>query len=115
DGTAPLRVVLSWTDAPGPGVKNVLFLDVKGPSGAFVGNHEHAYSRIVLLNTRRLQSIPFDRQNNTQIGCIANPISGRYAIGVSANNTPDPKRRQGYGLCVCGSLGSALEGVEAGF
>jgi serine protease AprX len=115
DGTAALRVVLSWTDAPGPGVKNVLFLDVKGPSGAFVGNHEHAYSRIGLFDTNGLQGIPFDRQNNTQIVCIANPIPGRYAIGVSANNTPDPKRRQGYGLCVCGSLGSALEDVKPAF
>jgi serine protease AprX len=107
-GAGPLQVVLSWTDVAGPGVKNVLSLDVQGPAGALVGNHEHTYLRNPLFNAQGLNGIPYDRKNNTQIVYVAAPAPGDYTINVLAYNTPYPDKTQGYALCACGDLASEI-------
>jgi serine protease AprX len=112
ENSGPLQVVLSWTDAPGPYVKNVLFLDVKGPNVALVGNHQHAYSRIGHFNDTGLNHVPYDRQNNTQIVYVEKPVPGEYFVNVFAYNTFDPDKTQGYALCVCGDLASDLQPVQ---
>jgi serine protease AprX len=113
ENPGPLQVVLTWTDPPGPYVKNVLLLDVQGPNNiALVGNHEFNYTHSNLFNTMNLQGIPYDTQNNIQIVRIPNPAPGEYSVNVLAYNTFVPSQPQGYAVCVCGNLASDLTPVQ---
>ena len=104
-----LRIVVTWTDFPGCGVQNVLLLDVKGPGVALVGNHEYGYGHFNnVFNTLKLAGIPYDTRSNVQTVSIAAPQPGTYYANVLAYNTHKADGRQGYSLCVCGALDSAL-------
>lgn len=80
-----LRICMAYTDRPGVGVQNVLFLQlhhVSGPPTAkWYGNKEQQADLASVLYTP-------DRHNNVAIIRIPNPPPGDYVIQVSPENLP---------------------------
>ena len=79
NSAVPLKVTLTWTDHPGPGLINNLNLIVTVPNGKrYYGN---------------VFEEPFDSKldstNNVEIVFIENPTPGRYKIEVIASNVPE--------------------------
>ena len=92
DSSQPLKVTLVWTDAPGAGVINELYLRVETPSGTI---HDGDYDADGNLN-------PFANvgmngvQNNVQQVTIPTPELGQYTIqviAVSVSEEIDPSPR----------------------
>lgn len=87
----PLRVVLAYTDAPGPRLVNNLNLIVRSPRGrAHVGNH-----------TPGAPLTP-DAKNNVEVVHIAKPRAGTWTLQVVASNVPEG--RQDFALVCLGHL-----------
>lgn len=93
----PFRAVLVWTDPPGhiagvsdtrPQLVNDLDLQVRTPSATHLGNGASA-----------------DRLNNVEVVSIAEPVSGTYAIRVTAHDLGFGDR-QSYALVLTGDLSS---------
>jgi serine protease AprX len=104
DSGEPLRIVLTWTDYPGPTVQNNLHLDVGKPDGGReVGNREHRFKLDPKFDG--WEGVLFDRRNTVEEVRLENPAPGRYSIRVVAQDTPFGQ--QGYALAVCGLLSEA--------
>lgn len=88
---APLRVVLTYSDAPGRRLVNNLNLVVRGPDGTVAVGNQAAGSRA------------FDARNNVEVVEIARPAAGEWRIEVVASNvTVGPQR---YALVIVGPVG----------
>jgi subtilisin family serine protease len=75
---APLRVVLAYSDFPGPALVNNLNLMVTGPDGArFVGNQPQA------------RSVTLDSANNVELVEVPSAASGQWRIEVVGSNVPE--------------------------
>ena len=81
EGGHPLRVCLTWTDPPGPGLQNVLGLCMEHQTLArrWYGNQD--------IN-RPVER--FDRDNNVQIVRLPDAPAGDYVISVVAQNLLRP-------------------------
>jgi hypothetical protein len=95
----PLKIVLTYSDAPGPPgigrLVNNLNLVVTAPDGAeFLGNH--------FVNGESAIGGSADDQNNVEVVLLPTPQAGTYTIKVVGSSVPVP--RQGYALAVLGSL-----------
>jgi len=76
-GTQPLRVVLAWSDAPGPTLVNNLNLVVTAPNGTrFVGNQ------------RRNGPATLDAANNVEVVHVDRAASGTWRVDVVGSNVP---------------------------
>ena len=106
--TAPLRVVLTWSDYAAVHIQNNLELVVTGPDIPIaVGNGENSYQKSSLFHPADQAEFPGvvpDPANSVEQVTVANPKAGEYRIRVIAENTPFPP--QGYAVCVCGDLDS---------
>jgi len=112
--TEPLRVALAWTDYPGAFVQNKLHLEARGPEGkAMAGNSGHNFRKDDLDTEffpdafREKAGGLFDKRNNVEQVLWDAPAPGPYSFDVLAEHTSIES--QGFGLCVCGELESALE------
>ncbi|HET7177433.1 MAG TPA: S8 family serine peptidase, partial [Solirubrobacterales bacterium] len=104
--TEPLIATLAWTDLPGNDIQNNLQIDARTPDGsALVGNPEHHFRRDPLFDDLNLNGVPYDKRNSIEQVRFPAPVPGDYVFRVIAQNTLSP---QGYALCVCGELDSAL-------
>src|SRR6266852_2994428 len=84
---SPLKIVLVWTDAPGPSLVNDLDLRVTDPAGSiFLGNGQP------------------DHVNNVEVVSIPEPLDGIYAIAIFHPGFG----RQGYALVMTGDLSDAV-------
>jgi hypothetical protein len=102
----PLRVALSWADAPGVGVQNDLLLLVTGPDARQIpGNPDHKLDRVFGPPDPGTGFIS-DRRNTIEQVRVEAPQPGSWSVRVWARNTPFP--RQGYALAICGQVGEAL-------
>lgn len=89
----PLRVVLAYSDYPGPSLVNNLDLVLSAPSGAFrVGNQAAG------------QPATFDTRNNVEVVQVTAPERGRWTVEVVGSNVPEGP--QPYALVVLGHLGA---------
>lgn len=71
----PLRVVLAYTDYPGPALVNNLNLVLRGPDGSIiVGNGGGGTS--------------FDNANNVEVAVVASAMAGIWRIQVVGSNVP---------------------------
>jgi len=87
---APLRVVLAYSDAPGPRLVNNLNLVVRGPDGT------------VALGNQPPGAHAFDTRNNVEVVEIARPAQGEWRVEVVASNvTAGP---QPYALVIIGAV-----------
>lgn len=85
----PMRIVLAYTDAPGPALVNDLNLLLHGPNGEqYVGNQAKRG------NTK------LDSQNNVEAVNIAKPAAGQWKIEVVGSNVP--RGPQPYALVYLG-------------
>jgi hypothetical protein len=101
--TAPLRIVLTWTDFPGNSVQNNLNVYVDCPGGGLaIGNSDLTFMRDALFENLLLNNVPFDKRNTVEHIRIDQPVPGPYIIRVVAQNTP--MADQGYALCVVGCV-----------
>jgi hypothetical protein len=76
DGS-PLRVVLAYSDRPGPSLVNNLNLVVTAPDGRkFVGNQ------------RRNGPPTFDTTNNVEVVHVSKPSAGAWRVDVVGSNVP---------------------------
>ena len=92
DNSQPLKVTLVWTDAPGAGVINELYLRVETPSGAM---HDGDYDADGNLNPYANVGVN-GVQNNVQQVTIPTPELGQYTIqviAVSVGEGIDPSPR----------------------
>jgi hypothetical protein len=105
----PLRIVLAWTDFPGNNVQNNLQVEVRAPSGTFIGNEGHAFRKDATFDDKNSTGKPYDKRNNVEYVKLEQPAEGEYLVRVIAQNTPFPP--QGYALCVCGQVDSTLDPV----
>jgi hypothetical protein len=104
DASRPLRIVLSWHDAPGDlgaadPVVNDLDLIVAGPSGSvFVGNDIDPVTgaSVPRADTAGLA----DTRNTTEVVALPTPTPGEYTITIAGSSVP--VGTQGYGLAVVG-------------
>lgn len=94
----PLRLCLTWTDAPGRGLQNNLnlFLMHKDKQFKWTGNEE--IPRVITA---------FDRDNNVEIIRVEDPAAGEYLIAVQAANIIFSP--QDFALVVTGHLESDLQ------
>jgi serine protease AprX len=100
-GGVPLRICLAWTDIPGRGLQNQLFLLVEDLNGKkFSGNSSAA------TNFVPVSGMTADPHNNVQIVRINNPKAGTYTIAVTATQLQKPS--QAIALAVTGDLQSSL-------
>lgn len=77
-GDAPFKVVLAYSDYPGPSLVNNLNLIVYSPDGKrFVGNQPEGSG--MLMDTR----------NNVEVVHIQRPIAGKWQIEVVGSNVPE--------------------------
>ena len=75
---APLRVVLAYSDYPGPALVNNLNLIVTGPDGArFVGNQAQP------------GSVTLDSANNVELVDVASAGAGQWRVDVVGANVPE--------------------------
>jgi hypothetical protein len=76
-GTQPLRIVLAWSDPPGPRLVNNLNLIVTSPSGQkLVGNQ------------RRNAPPTLDAANNVEVVHVDRAASGTWRVDVVGSNVP---------------------------
>lgn len=73
-GGSPLRIVLAYSDFPGPRLVNNLNLVVRTPSGA------------VLVGNAKAPSGSFDTSNNVELVHIAQAAAGAYRVQVVGSN-----------------------------
>lgn len=77
-GNVPLRIVMAYTDYPGPALVNNLNLIVTAPDGTrYVGN-QPAGATMVL-----------DIKNNVEVVQIEKPAAGDWKIEVIGSNIPN--------------------------
>lgn len=88
---APFRVVLAYSDYPGPALVNNLNLLVTSPDGkTFVGN-------------RPAGGVPApDSKNNVEVVHVARPAAGTWKIEVVGSNVPQGP--QEYAIVIMGHL-----------
>jgi serine protease AprX len=91
-GGQPLKIVLAYSDFPGPRLVNNLNLIVRGPTGAViqVGNAGAGNS--------------FDTKNNVELAMFPQAGAGSYRLQVVGSNVPNGP--QPFALVVIGALGS---------
>jgi serine protease AprX len=90
-GSAPLRVVLAYSDFPGPALVNNLNLMVTAPDGKrFVGNQVAA------------GSLTLDSTNNVEMVDVATTASGQWRIDVVGSNVPEGP--QDFALVIIGRI-----------
>lgn len=107
--TAPLRIVLGWSDYSVRAVQNSLSLNVQCPNATqLVGNPNHRWltPKGEYLDLGVRAALP-DRRNNFQRVDLDPPPAGVYRIRVLAENTLFPP--QGYALIVSGELDNDLK------
>lgn len=85
DNSRPLKVTLVWTDAPGAGVINELYLRVEAPSGII---HDGDYDDQGQLNPYANVGVN-GVQNNVQQITIQTPELGQHSIHVIAVNVTE--------------------------
>jgi serine protease AprX len=115
-GGTPLRIVLCWTDLPGKGPQNNLYIQVWGPAGErLVGNEENRYKKNSLTDEAAFFGKVIDKYNTVQQVSIDNPAAGQYLIKVIAKNTISEvngvEYYAGYSLCACGDLASEMVAI----
>lgn len=93
EGGLPLRVCLTWTDPPGPGLQNVLGLRLE---------HQETGRRYYGNQDTAKQAKRFDRDNNVQIIRLPDAPPGDYVISIVALNLLRPG--QDFALVVLGAL-----------
>ncbi len=77
-GTRPLRIVVAYSDAPGPSLVNNLNLIVTGPGGKrFVGNQARAGATAL------------DSANNVEVVHVLRAATGSWRIEVVGSNVPN--------------------------
>jgi hypothetical protein len=87
----PLRIVLAYTDFPGPTLVNNLNLLVRGPGGErYVGNQAEPGATAL------------DTSNNVEVVHIDQPAPGPWTVDVVASNIPSGP--QDYALVMRGAL-----------
>lgn len=74
---APLRVVLAYSDYPGPALVNNLNLFVRSPSG-----------KLYLGNQPAGQGLAADTKNNVEVVRVAKPKAGVWSVRVVGSNVP---------------------------
>lgn len=85
DSSEPLRVTLVWTDSPGSGIINELYLQVEAPdSTVYDGDYNddgtsNPYADVAVNGV----------QNNVQQVTIDSPATGQYTITVTAVSVTD--------------------------
>lgn len=80
-GKTPFRVVLAYSDYPGPYLVNNLNLIVYSPDGErFVGNQSEG------------GGLSLDTKNNVEAVHIQNPLKGKWRIEVVGSNVPQGKQ-----------------------
>jgi serine protease AprX len=90
-GSAALRVVLAYSDFPGPSLVNNLNLIVTAPDGTrFVGNQAHA------------GSVTLDSANNVEMVDVSSATSGQWRIDVVGSNVPEGP--QEFALVIIGRV-----------
>ena len=88
---APLRVVLVYSDFPGPALVNNLNLIMTGPDGArFVGNQP------------RPGSVTLDSANNVELVEVPSAVAGQWRIDVVGANVPEGP--QEFALVIIGRV-----------
>jgi subtilisin family serine protease len=88
----PLRVVMAYSDYPGPKLVNNLNLIVTSPSGTrYTGNSAKA------------GAIQMDVTNNVEAIRISRPAKGEWQVQVLASNVPQGP--QDYALVMLGAIG----------
>jgi hypothetical protein len=88
---AALRVVLAYSDFPGPALVNNLNLVVRTPDGQiFVGNNQQPGTS------------DFDTKNNVELVHIPQAVQGDYRIQVIGSNVPSGP--QPFALVIRGAL-----------
>jgi hypothetical protein len=88
---SPLRVVLAYSDFPGPSLVNNLNLIVTAPDGSTrVGNQQEGGPPT------------FDTANNAEVVQVASAAAGTWTIDVVGSNVPQGPQR--FSLAALGSL-----------
>src|SRR5687768_1130943 len=88
---APLRVVLVYSDFPGPALVNNLNLIVTGPDGARFGG-----------NQPRPGSVTLDSANNVELVEVPSAVAGQWRIDVVGANVPEGP--QEFALVIIGRV-----------
>ena len=89
--SSPLRVVLAYSDFPGPALVNNLNLIVTGPDGArFVGNQPQP------------GSVTLDSANNVELVEVPSAASGQWRIDVVGANVPEGPQQ--FALVIIGRV-----------
>jgi serine protease AprX len=89
--SAPLRVVLAYSDFPGPSLVNNLNLLVTAPNGTrFVGNQAQA------------GSVTLDSANNVEMVDVSAAAAGQWRIDVVGSNVPEGP--QEFALVILGRV-----------
>jgi serine protease AprX len=88
---APLRIVLAYSDFPGPRLVNNLNLIVRAPDGT-----------VSVGNSRAIGAHDFDTGNNVELVHLGQPALGTYRIQVVASNVPQGP--QPFALVVSGAV-----------
>jgi hypothetical protein len=79
---APLRIVLAYSDYPGPSLVNNLNLIVTAPDGSTrVGNQQEG------------AALTFDTANNVEVVQVASAAAGKWTIDVVGSNVPQAPQR----------------------
>ena len=89
--TSPLRVVLAYSDFPGPSLVNNLNLVVTRPDGT-----------TLLGNAPETGSATFDTANNVEVVQVKAPKPGTWTIDVIGSNVP--RGPQPYALVARGPI-----------
>ena len=104
DTSRPVRVVLSWHDAPGAfgsadPVVNDLDLTVVGPDGTeFAGNDIAGGASVPHVPG----TAPADTRNNTEVVALPTPTPGDYTVRVVGSQIAVGS--QGFGLAIVGGV-----------
>lgn len=119
DPSQPFRVTLVWTDPPGAGVINQLYLRVEDPFGAFTDGDYDSNGSVNAYTGVGVNGV----QNNVQQVTIAAPAAGEYTIhviAVSVAQGMDPSPRsdlppgtpvQDFALAVLNATGYSKQPV----
>jgi hypothetical protein len=91
----PLRVVLTYSDAPGPNLVNNLNLVISAPDGTrFAGNAPSG-------------SLILDAKNNVEIVYVVNPTPGAWNVQIIASNVPQGP--QDFAMAMLGHFGQPVQ------
>jgi len=92
-GAVPLRVVLAYSDAPGPRLVNDLNVVVRGPGGVVrVGNQAEG------------KPGKLDAKNNVEVVEVRRPAAGEWKVEVVASSVPEGP--QPYALAILAGSGA---------